>query len=57
LFESEIPGAFVGRFSTETQTPSLEVWSDLLMNDIVMTPSDVSFALFYGGIFLKIVLN
>jgi len=45
LFESGIPGVSVGRYSTETQTPSLETWSDLLSNDIVMVPSDVSFNL------------
>ena len=46
LFESEISGVSVGRFSTETQRPSLDAWSDLLRNDIVMTPSDVSFPYF-----------
>jgi hypothetical protein len=51
LFESEIPGVSVGRLSNETQTLSLEAWSDLLMTDIVMIPSDVSFALFHSEIF------
>lgn len=51
LFESGIPGVSVGSFSTETQTLSLEAWSDLLMNDIVIAPSDVCCALFFTAYF------